>query len=212
MDIFIMKKILCFGDSNTWGCSPHDGTRFDEKTRWPMVMGSILGEGFTVIEEGLNGRTVLSASPVESDANGVDCIAEIVEKNAPVDITVICLGTNDIFVIDEVTLDQISYGMERIIDTVRGFHVDAGMNPPAVIVMAPAGYNSSVEGSYFYELQINKLKCLPDIYRKLADRKNCLFFNAADYVTGSPLDGSHLEAAGHILLGQKLAEFIGTIP
>ena len=29
-----MKRILCFGDSNTWGFAPKDGYRFDENTRW----------------------------------------------------------------------------------------------------------------------------------------------------------------------------------
>lgn len=50
------KRILCFGDSNTWGYDPRGG-RYDEETRWPMRLQRLLGEGFTVVEEGFNGRT-----------------------------------------------------------------------------------------------------------------------------------------------------------
>ena len=50
------RRILCFGDSNTWGYKPTGG-RYDEETRWPMRMQRLLGDGYIVIEEGLNGRT-----------------------------------------------------------------------------------------------------------------------------------------------------------
>ena len=29
-----MKKIICYGDSNTFGYNPKDGSRFDENIRW----------------------------------------------------------------------------------------------------------------------------------------------------------------------------------
>ena len=29
-----MIRILCYGDSNTWGYIPGTGKRFDENTRW----------------------------------------------------------------------------------------------------------------------------------------------------------------------------------
>ena len=50
------KKILCFGDSLTWGYDPEKRQRFDADSRWPRVMGSLLGDGYEVIEEGQNGR------------------------------------------------------------------------------------------------------------------------------------------------------------
>ena len=59
-----MKRILCFGDSNTYGTRPNGG-RFDEQTRWPMRLQSLLGEGYAVIEEGFGGRTTVFDDPVE---------------------------------------------------------------------------------------------------------------------------------------------------
>jgi len=203
-----MKKLLCFGDSNTWGCSPFDSTRYDEKTRWPMVMGSILGEAYTIIENGLNGRTVLNLSPVDKMANGIESIADVISNYIPLDIAIISLGLNDVFIAEDSTPDQISGGVEEIIDIIRNTHRSKGFKEPEIILVSPNSFNLEVEGSAFFELQINKLKCLPDAYSRLSARKKAHFFNASDYVTGSNIDGSHLLAEGHILLGKKLAEFI----
>jgi hypothetical protein len=54
-------KILCYGDSNTWGFSPINGSRFPEDIRWPGVLRRCLGEGFTVID---NARDIQASLPV----------------------------------------------------------------------------------------------------------------------------------------------------
>ncbi len=203
-----MKKILCYGDSNTWGCSPHDSSRFDERTRWPMVMGSLLGGNYSVIEEGLNGRTVLDLSPVETAANGIECIRSLIVKYVPVDIAIISLGLNDVFLSDDVTPDEIANGVGQIIDIIREGHSSARCSVPHIIVMSPSGFNTAIEGYSFFELKINKLKYLPDSYSRICLEKKCSFFNASEYVTGSEIDGSHLEADSHRLLGEKIAGFI----
>ena len=203
-----MKTIFCYGDSNTWGCSPADSSRFDEKTRWPMAAGLKLGNSYKIIEDGLNGRTVLNLSPVNIMANGIEWINASIQNHLPLDIAVISLGLNDVFIGDDVTLRQISHGVEEIIDIIRERHVSAGFAEPEIIIMAPPEYNTDIEGAQFFELQINKLKVLPEEYRQLALKKNCLFFDTSEYVKGSSIDGSHLDSESHILLGRKIAEFI----
>ena len=205
-----MKKILCYGDSNTWGCSPRDSSRFDKNTRWPMVMQSKIGSNYTVIEEGLNGRTVLNLSLVNSEANGIEWIGLMINNYIPLDIVLISLGLNDVFIAEDASLQEISDGIEEIINIIRDSHVSAGFQIPQIIIMAPPGYNADVEGSDFFELQINKLKVLPDSLRSLSIKQNCLFFNSADYVKGSSIDGSHLEAESHIILGTEIAEYISS--
>jgi lysophospholipase L1-like esterase len=45
-----MKTILCFGDSNTWGCEPLTSLetipRFGTDVRWGSVLRTTLGGGF----------------------------------------------------------------------------------------------------------------------------------------------------------------------
>lgn len=171
-------------------------------------MQSILGKEYIVIEEGLNGRTVLNLSPVNKMANGVEWMSSEIENYLPLDIFIISLGINDVFIAEDSTLDEISQGIEQIIDIINNNHIKSGRLTPLIIIMSPPRYNTSIEGIEFFELQVNKLKELPDLYRKLALKKKCHFFDASIYVTGSSLDGSHLEAESHKLLGEKIAEFI----
>ena len=57
------RTILCFGDSNTWVCPPDGDERFPRHVRWPGALQGLLGEGYHVIEEGLNGRTATLEHP-----------------------------------------------------------------------------------------------------------------------------------------------------
>ncbi len=171
-------------------------------------MGSFLGDEYFVIEDGLNGRTVLDFSPVNIKANGIEWIKSEICNYLPLDITLICLGLNDIFIGDNTTLDSISYGIEQIVDVLRKSHMDAGFLPPEIIIMSPPQFNTDIEEIQFFELEVNKLKGLPEKYRQLSKQKNTQFFDTSVYVTGSSLDGSHLEAESHIHLGKKIAEFI----
>ena len=70
-----MYNILCFGDSNTWGYAPMENRRFTETERWPGLMAAALGDGFHVIEEGLNGRTTAFTDYLEPYRNGLDTVA-----------------------------------------------------------------------------------------------------------------------------------------
>ena len=55
-----IMRILCYGDSNTWGyISGTDHQRYIED-RWPRILQKNLGEKFEIIEEGLNSRTLIS--------------------------------------------------------------------------------------------------------------------------------------------------------
>ncbi len=171
-------------------------------------MASILGSDYFIIEDGLNGRTVLNLSPVESDANGIAHINAVIESYIPRDIIIICLGTNDVFIGDDIPARIITEGVSEIIDIIRNIHIHEKLKIPEIIITAPPEYNMDVEGSDFYQLQINKLMSLPEFYSDLAEQKNCLFFDAGEHVKGSHIDGSHLEAESHIILGRKIAEFI----
>lgn len=58
-----MKKIVCYGDSNTFGYNPKDGSRYNENTRWASVLQNILGNEYEVINEGMCNRTRFVNNP-----------------------------------------------------------------------------------------------------------------------------------------------------
>jgi hypothetical protein len=65
-----VPTILCYGDSNTWGCHPASGARLGRDQRWPGVLRRLLPE-CEIIEEGLRGRTTILDDPFEDGRNGL---------------------------------------------------------------------------------------------------------------------------------------------
>lgn len=53
------KRIECYGDSNTWEYTPVMGARYDENTRWTGRLQNALGNGYQVVECGMNVNHIL---------------------------------------------------------------------------------------------------------------------------------------------------------
>ena len=85
--------LLVFGDSNSHGSppivTPGEYLRFDTAIRWPRVMARALGEGWTVVEEGLPGRTTQFDDPVMgAHMNGQTGLRIALESHGPIDLLV----------------------------------------------------------------------------------------------------------------------------
>ncbi|MBQ4577349.1 MAG: hypothetical protein IJB07_06425 [Firmicutes bacterium] len=50
------KRVLFYGDSNTWGFIPANGNRFAEDIRWPSVVGTMLSDHIVAVEDAISGR------------------------------------------------------------------------------------------------------------------------------------------------------------
>ena len=62
-----MKQILAFGDSNTWGLIPGTGERYPEHIRWTGILRKAAAKlGYTVLEDGVCGRTTVFRDPFRS--------------------------------------------------------------------------------------------------------------------------------------------------
>lgn len=202
------KKIFCFGDSNTWGINAADCSRFDERTRWPQVLQSVLGENFLVIEEGLNGRTLLDLNPESREGGGVSWIEEAASPHMPLDMVIISLGMNDVFDISEVSLFAIEDGMKTLITKICVLHESLFLPRPEIILMGPPAIRRDFEGAQFFELQINKMTALGPLYRSIAENESVHYFDASEYISTSGIDCSHIDGENHRILGREMARFI----
>ena len=113
-----MRRILCYGDSNTWGYDAAADDRFPEEVRWTGVLQQLLGEGFRVIEEGQPGRTTVWDDPIEEHRNGKTALYSVLESQSPVDLVVLMLGTNDLKPRFSLNAFDIAAGLERLRDWV----------------------------------------------------------------------------------------------
>ena len=78
-------RILCIGDSNTWGYNPVNGHRFEK--RWTKVLSELMPDN-EIIEEGVNGRTVTSIDSVFKEKCGIKGLKMILMSHKPVDYVI----------------------------------------------------------------------------------------------------------------------------
>ena len=205
-------SVVCFGDSNTFGHNPLNGERFSDEIRWPCVMQRILGSGYKVIEEGLNGRTTVFEDPNDDWKNGIDYIRGILCSHRPVDILVIMLGTNDMKTVYHASPEEIASGMESIVVSAQDVMEKKQGYAPKIIVVSPPLIGEDIENGPFGESITvearEKSKKLAPLYKALADKHGSLFLNAADHIKASKVDNLHLDPVSHGILAEKIAGII----
>jgi len=208
------KRIVCFGDSNTWGYNPISANRFDENTRWTGCLSNLLGNEYTVIEEGLNSRTNVMDDPYNAVMAGVTYLEPCIKSHKPFDLLIIMLGTNDTKLIYNAPSECIARGAERLIKIANTSTCGINDNPPKVLLVCPPYVkDSKVFASVFNDESIKKSKDLAYYYEQVAIKQGCYFMDASKFVETSPIDGIHLDENGHKVFAQemykKVKELIG---
>lgn len=204
--LFVMKKrILCFGDSNTWGARADGNGRFDEETRWTGRLQTLLGDGYTVVEEGHNGRTTVWDDPVENRLAGLTYLWPCLESQSPLDLVVIMLGTNDLKPRFGVQAPDIAQSAGRLVDMVQKSGFGPGNTAPKVLLVSPIHADPSpVYPHMFTPVEAAKSRQFAAEYQAIARQFDCTFFDAATVASPDPQDGIHMAAKDHNALAEAL--------
>jgi len=191
-----MKYILCYGDSNTWGCVPEVFQRYDFNVCWPGVMQNILGVEYHVYENVLNGRTTVFDDYIEEGRCGKEGFPIVLESNAPLDLVIIMLGTNDVKLRFKLEPWDIGWGMDLLIKYVKKANCGRNGNTPKILVAAPIVlgdcWDKTILGTVFDK------SC------------NCEFLDAGLYAKPS-IDCVHMEPEEHKKLGEAFAQKVREI-
>ena len=198
------KKILCFGDSLTWG-NFHSGIRFELKDRWTYKMQELLGTGFDVIEEGLRSRTTNIDDEEIPDRNGLTYFRACFESHDPVDILIYMLGTNDTKVKFNHGVESIIAGISETLDWMNAFNQKRKIST-RVILIAPPQINVQYlkPSSSFDQSSNEKLIALADKLGELAKQRNVSFIDLSKTMSGAQNDGVHLGVEDN----EKIAEVL----
>ena len=199
------KTILCYGDSNTWGYDPATQDRFDRHTRWAGVLRDMLGDGYWIIEEGLNGRTTVWDDPIEGYKNGHTYLIPCLETHRPIDLVVLMLGTNDLKVRFSVPPSDIAKGAGVLVNAVQKSDTGRGEKAPPVLLLAPPVVVRLTEFKEMFEGAEAKSKKFSHYFAQIAKEYGCYFLDTAQVIRSSRLDGIHFEAAEHRKLGEAVA-------
>ncbi|KAB0681769.1 SGNH/GDSL hydrolase family protein [Aureimonas leprariae] len=205
-----MKTVLCYGDSLTWGYDAASAGRHPYDVRWPTVLQKGLGDDYSVIPEGLNGRTTMfDDHGAYSDRNGARTLPVALGTHQPIDLIVIMLGTNDMkrhtgggraF--------EARLGMERLVEIVQTFPYLRVYDVPKILIVAPPTFVAVEDEDTTLLLghAIEESQRLADAYAVVAEEYGCDVFNAGEVCEVTSIDGFHLDAENTRRLGEALVE------
>jgi lysophospholipase L1-like esterase len=211
-----MKTIVCYGDSNTWGAVPGDAApifnkilRHGPSVRWPGVLRGLLGEGWLIEEEGLNGRTTVVDDPLDARLKGLSYLEVAMLTNMPADLVILMLGTNDTKEHLCATPYLIGRGMALLVEAIRAGDFGPAQAPPEILIVSPARLRDNIAEVWlageFGAGCLEKDRALSVVYETVAQLSGCHFLDAALCCEASEKDAVHLDAANHRKLGEAIA-------
>lgn len=171
-------KVICFGDSNTYGYDPRSyfGGRYEPECRWVDILG--VETGWTVINVGMNGREIPS-KPIK-----------VAEDS---DLLLVMLGTNDLLQGNAVS---------TVVRRMESFLSDC--DPAKVVLIAPPPMQ---RGEWVPSKDlIDRSGALAQGYRALAKRLGAAFADAGKWDIPMAYDGVHFTEEGHKAFARGLLE------
>lgn len=201
-------RILCIGDSNTWGYDPVTGEQ--QKNRWTQILMKLLPDD-TIIEEGLNGRTFAFDDPTNPERNGIKKLPTILKTHQPFDLVVVMLGTNDLKTFFRASAADIAECARTFVETINNPDVYSGSVPKTLLV-SPIHIDENVENVWldpeFSIASAKESRSLAEHLEAVAKDCGTAFMNAADYAEASTVDCVHLDGNNHHKFAQAIAEKI----
>lgn len=209
-----MKRILCYGDSNTWGFTPITGQRYSPEVRWPGVLQRELGPQYAVLEDGISGRTTVWEDPYVPCRSGLEGIGYGLLRAKPIDLVILMLGTNDLYYTD-------AYGYYRGISRLTRKILNAPIwlldsSPvftcePKILLVSPIALAPEIS-SLRPELELSRKYAESLQFARYTERAakecNVQWVDAGRWACASAQDGIHFEPEGHKALGKAVAEVV----
>lgn len=190
-----MKKVLCFGDSNTFGFNPQNGLQFGRDVRWTGVLQKLCGDKFLVVEAGCNNRTAFSDNPAGKIYTGNKILPKYLDEKF--EYVVLALGINDLQSQYDVSVEDVKNGILDLVKIVR-----QKLPETKIILVTPAKlaknvFKSPLFSTLFDEKSIEKSRYLSKIYEQIAEITDCDFVDLNQVATPSDIDGLHFEEEEH---------------
>ncbi|MDA8870090.1 GDSL-type esterase/lipase family protein [Rhizobiaceae bacterium] len=210
----MQKTVVCFGDSNTWGCEPFEHIsvtprRMPPERRWTHIMCEGSKSEINIIEDGLSGRTTVFDDPIEGQhKNGSRLIVASLETHAPVDLVILMLGTNDFKEHFNASSFTSARGTLTLVQLIKGYYVLSD-ECPEILIVTPPSLTKEAEQAFWGDAW---RRCIghAEYLGQVAERTGCFHFDA-NSVASVVRDGIHLDDAGHKALGDALKPMLQRI-
>lgn len=178
-----MKRIVCIGDSNTFGYDPRDifGGRYPAERRWTGLLGQA---GWEVWNAGQNGREIPNRD------RAIQALLRELERAGTPDWVTVMLGSNDLLQGFDRSAEDVAERMERFLRRLRPRFPAAHMLLIAPPPMAPGAWVGEPR------LLLESARLGP-CYAALAERLGIGFVDARTWDVELSFDGVHFSEQGH---------------
>ena len=207
-----MQHILVYADSLSWGIIPTTRRRLEFDQRWPGVMENRLNASsrkVRVIEDCLNGRRTVWDDPFKPGRNGLEGLAQRIEIHSPLALVILMLGTNDFQSMHPYNAWHSAQGMAALVTAIQQAPIEPGMPIPPVLIVVPPPIDVP-KGPLAPKFAGSEHKCagFGEACREVSKTCGCHFFDANSITPASRVDGIHLDADQHLLLGNAMADVV----
>ncbi len=177
-------KILCYGDSNTYGYNPQDffGGTYRRMNRWPEILNDTYG--YETVNKGLNGRE-LPYSDWQYDYLGKDIRA------FRSDVLLVMLSTND--VLNNVPMDMIRTRAQNLCLWLKQNCKDT---VPVIVIPVPC--------TAYGESSLSRCREAGELLRHAAEEKEIRVIDTENWEIPLAYDGIHYTAEGHVIFAEKM--------
>ena len=210
----MVKTVLAYGDSITWGFNPENRSRYAGDPRGPQRPDHHAPGAIEVIHEALGARPTCYDELTTIDVrNGAKVLPTILGSHQPLDLVIIQLGTNDMKSFVAGSAMAATLGMKRLIEIVRSYPYVQEQGKPEIIIVSPPHLVETIDpsGRELFNGATAESKKLPVFYSDLADELECAFFDAASVAVASPIDGVHLNENNTKAIGKGLVPLVHVI-
>ena len=179
-----MMRVLCYGDSNTYGYDPRSycGGRYPADSRWVDLLAE--KTGWEIRNEGMNGREIpRSAIPVPENT----------------DLLIVMLGSNDLLQ---------GAGADAAADRMEAFCSGLNFARNRIVLIAPPPLK---RGEWVpHQSLIDASLSLAQSYQALSERLGIRFADAGGWNVSLAFDGVHFTEAGHKAFAEGLYQFLNS--
>ena len=175
-------KVVCYGDSNTYGYDPRSffGESYSPENRWVDILSE--KKGWKVINDGMNGREI----PIRSVAFPPDT-----------DLLIVMLGTNDLLQF---------WSPEAACQKMEQFLLSLALERDRLLLIAPPPMKF---GEWVQDQElIDDCIALTKHYQALAARLGIRFVDAGVWNAPLAYDGVHLTEEGHRAFAEGLFNYL----
>ena len=184
-------KILCFGDSNTYGYDPRSfcGSRYHAQHRWVDLVAQKLG--CKAVNAGENGREIPGRE------GELQCFDLVLTSQKPVDLLIIMLGSNDLLQGNSV---------EKVVHRMEFFLRYIDLEKKQILLIGPPPMQ---RGEWVpTQTLIDASVALNHEYKVLCQHLGVGFADAGEWNISLTFDGVHFTEEGHNAFAEGLTNYL----